>query len=81
MCFQARHDGQNYVFALLTGYRDPPAGVSVISAPTFQHSFHIFLFVQTNFMLLWQFSFVIICIHVFGSRGGESSKKKVLILE
>lgn len=27
---QARHDGQNYVFALLTGYRDPPAGVSVI---------------------------------------------------
>nr|KYP31784.1 hypothetical protein KK1_047725 [Cajanus cajan] len=26
---KARHDGQNYVFALLTGYRDPPAGVSV----------------------------------------------------
>lgn len=26
---QARHNGQNYVFALLTGYRDPPAGVSV----------------------------------------------------
>ncbi|KAK4409988.1 Cytochrome c1-1, heme protein, mitochondrial [Sesamum angolense] len=25
----ARHDGQNYVFALLTGYRDPPAGVSI----------------------------------------------------
>ncbi|RRT73650.1 hypothetical protein B296_00026776, partial [Ensete ventricosum] len=27
---KARHNGQNYVFALLTGYRDPPAGVSVI---------------------------------------------------
>jgi len=26
---KARHDGQNYVFALLLGYRDPPAGVSV----------------------------------------------------
>lgn len=25
----ARPDGQNYVFALLLGYRDPPAGVSV----------------------------------------------------
>lgn len=29
MSFQARHNGQNYVFALLTGYRDPPAGVQV----------------------------------------------------
>lgn len=29
LSFQARHNGQNYVFALLTGYRDPPAGVSV----------------------------------------------------
>ncbi|KAG6761914.1 hypothetical protein POTOM_035155 [Populus tomentosa] len=28
---KARHNGQNYVFALLTGYRDPPAGVSVFS--------------------------------------------------
>ncbi|VAH68527.1 unnamed protein product [Triticum turgidum subsp. durum] len=27
---KARHNGQNYVFSLLTGYRDPPAGVSVI---------------------------------------------------
>lgn len=26
---KARHDGQNYVFSLLLGYRDPPAGVSV----------------------------------------------------
>eukprot|EP00898_Chlorokybus_atmophyticus_P007893 jgi/Chlat1/8104/Chrsp75S07555 len=26
---KARHDGQNYVFSLLTGYRDPPAGVHV----------------------------------------------------
>ncbi|KAI3474975.1 hypothetical protein Pfo_030286 [Paulownia fortunei] len=26
---KARHSGQNYVFALLTGYRDPPAGVSI----------------------------------------------------
>ncbi|KAI3992391.1 hypothetical protein MKX01_000655 [Papaver californicum] len=24
-----RHNGQNYVFSLLTGYRDPPAGVWV----------------------------------------------------
>ncbi|KAJ0038160.1 hypothetical protein Pint_21917 [Pistacia integerrima] len=29
---EARHNGQNYVFALLTGYRDPPAGVTVNSA-------------------------------------------------
>lgn len=27
--FQARLNGQNYVFALLAGYHDPPAGVSV----------------------------------------------------
>ncbi|KXG25407.1 hypothetical protein SORBI_3007G171500 [Sorghum bicolor] len=26
---KARHNGQNYVFALLTGYRDPPAGVQI----------------------------------------------------
>ena len=26
---KARHDGQNYVFSLLTGYREPPAGVAV----------------------------------------------------
>ena len=26
---KARHNGQNYVFSLLTGYRDPPAGVSI----------------------------------------------------
>ena len=26
---KARHDGQNYVFSLLTGYSDPPAGVSI----------------------------------------------------
>ncbi|KAJ4960938.1 hypothetical protein NE237_020848 [Protea cynaroides] len=26
---KARHNGQNYVFSLLTGYRDPPAGVTV----------------------------------------------------
>ena len=25
----ARHNGQNYLFALLTGYREPPAGISV----------------------------------------------------
>lgn len=31
--FQARHNGQNYVFSLLTGYRDPPAGVTVILYP------------------------------------------------
>lgn len=26
---KARHDGENYVFALLTGYREPPAGITV----------------------------------------------------
>ncbi|KAJ4880061.1 hypothetical protein Rs2_37115 [Raphanus sativus] len=26
---QACHNGQNYVFALLTGYRDPPTGISI----------------------------------------------------
>lgn len=26
---KARHDGQNYVFSLLTGFREPPAGVEV----------------------------------------------------
>jgi ubiquinol-cytochrome c reductase cytochrome c1 subunit len=26
---KSRHDGQNYLFALLTGYKDPPAGVVV----------------------------------------------------
>lgn len=25
----ARPNGQNYIFALLTGYKDPPAGISV----------------------------------------------------
>ncbi|KAG1660002.1 hypothetical protein FOA52_009822 [Chlamydomonas sp. UWO 241] len=25
----ARHNGQNYIFALLTGYRDPPAGITM----------------------------------------------------
>jgi len=25
----ARHNGQNYIFALLTGYREPPAGINV----------------------------------------------------
>ncbi|KAF5933134.1 hypothetical protein HYC85_029305 [Camellia sinensis] len=28
---KARHNGQNYAFAHLTGYHDPPAGVSVSS--------------------------------------------------
>ena len=26
---KARHDGANYIFSLLTGYRDPPAGITV----------------------------------------------------
>ncbi|KAK2974359.1 hypothetical protein RJ640_021215 [Escallonia rubra] len=26
---KARHNGQNYVFALLTGYHDPPAGIAI----------------------------------------------------
>ncbi|CAI6001283.1 unnamed protein product [Closterium sp. NIES-64] len=26
---KARHDGQNYIYALLTGYREPPAGISL----------------------------------------------------
>lgn len=30
---KARHDGQNYVFSLLLGYRDPPAGVNVCILP------------------------------------------------
>lgn len=25
----ARHGGENYIFALLTGYRDPPHGVQL----------------------------------------------------
>lgn len=55
--FQARHNGQNYVFALLTGYRDPPAGVSVncclltfliimLIAVTFAHSTKVVLYVN-----------------------------------
>ncbi|KAF8050223.1 hypothetical protein N665_2022s0009, partial [Sinapis alba] len=32
---EARHNGQNYVFALLTGYRDPPAGILIKLLPTF----------------------------------------------
>ena len=32
LTFDVLHSGQNYVFALLTGSRDPPAGVSVILA-------------------------------------------------
>ena len=26
---KARHDGQNYVFSLVTGYSDPPAGITM----------------------------------------------------
>jgi len=26
---KARHGGENYIFALLTGYRDPPAGINI----------------------------------------------------
>ena len=33
-----RHDGQNYIFSLLTGYRDPPAGVSVSSLAGCMHA-------------------------------------------
>jgi len=40
--FQARHNGQNYVFALLTGYRDPPAGV-LVNSP--------YIILQLNFLL------------------------------
>ena len=29
MITKARHNGQNYVFSLLTGYRDPPVGVLI----------------------------------------------------
>jgi ubiquinol-cytochrome c reductase cytochrome c1 subunit len=39
---QARHNGQNYVFALLTGYRDPPAGVQVLSF--FMYCFNLVCF-------------------------------------
>uniref|UniRef100_A0A2P2L7H7 Cytochrome c domain-containing protein n=1 Tax=Rhizophora mucronata TaxID=61149 RepID=A0A2P2L7H7_RHIMU len=39
---KARHNGQNYVFALLTGYHDPPAGVLVIPASvSSKHGFSI----------------------------------------
>ncbi|CAL5370451.1 unnamed protein product [Camellia sinensis] len=31
---KARHNGQNYVFSLLTGYHDPPAGVSTFVVNT-----------------------------------------------
>lgn len=44
--YQARQNGQNYVFALLTGYRDPPAGVSVIPA---LHITLFFIFCVTLF--------------------------------
>lgn len=30
---KARHDGLNYVFSLLLGYREPPAGISVRVSP------------------------------------------------
>ena len=30
---KARHDGQNYVFSLLLGYHEPPAGVNVSLIP------------------------------------------------
>lgn len=26
---KARHDGENYIFSLLTGYSDPPAGIKI----------------------------------------------------
>ena len=26
---KARHDGQNYVFSLLLGYREPPSGINI----------------------------------------------------
>lgn len=29
MCLCCRHGGEDYVFSLLTGYCDPPAGVAV----------------------------------------------------
>lgn len=32
-----RHDGQNYIFSLLTGYRDPPAGITVRAACVWAH--------------------------------------------
>ncbi|KAL9315615.1 hypothetical protein ACSQ67_016616 [Phaseolus vulgaris] len=37
---KARHNGQNYVFSLLTGYRDPPAGVSSATGDTVCNLFH-----------------------------------------
>jgi hypothetical protein len=49
--FQARHNGQNYVFALLTGYRDPPAGV-VVNSP--------YNILQLNSLLIKLFAGVVI---------------------
>ncbi|KAE8728861.1 Cytochrome c1-2 [Hibiscus syriacus] len=37
--YQGRHNGQNYVFGLLTGYRDPPAGVSVVPSSIVYNSY------------------------------------------
>ena len=33
---KARHDGLNYIFALLLGYREPPAGVEVVLGLIYQ---------------------------------------------
>ena len=36
---KARHGGENYIFSLLTGYRDPPAGISLRSGLYFNPYF------------------------------------------
>lgn len=36
---KARHDGQNYLFSLLTGYSDPPAGVTMKGALNYNKYF------------------------------------------
>lgn len=56
MSFQARHNGQNYVFALLTGYRDPPAGVSVCLS-----TFACFFFFLDASFLCWLWNATFFC--------------------
>jgi hypothetical protein len=68
--WQARHNGQNYVFALLTGYREPPAGISVSQ---FMHIMLQNLVPQIHFLSpqllleVSQFAFCLFSLAIFGS--------------
>ncbi|XP_048139337.1 cytochrome c1 2, heme protein, mitochondrial-like isoform X2 [Rhodamnia argentea] len=55
---KARHNGQNYVFSLLTGYRDPPAGVAVSGVPSFFFPVRMFHQIRrTCFRCIFSFHF------------------------